>query len=169
VKPQPERTVFRMPPAPVAETLRPAPSRRVCHRRGSRIQAAPSTGEYSACAGAARCGIEPAPRRDRRRVRRALPRRNRRPNRRTWLRPRAEPKPRPRRRALRHRWRRSGQPRRPVDDRALGLKLGRVVLDPGHGGKMPERSARAGLEEKALVLDVAQRLGVLITQRLGSE
>lgn len=53
--------------------------------------------------------------------------------------------------------------------RALGLKLGRVVLDPGHGGHDTGTVGPGGLEEKALVLDVAQRLGALITQRLGSE
>ncbi|MGC9971450.1 MAG: N-acetylmuramoyl-L-alanine amidase [Bryobacteraceae bacterium] len=53
--------------------------------------------------------------------------------------------------------------------RALGLKLGRVVLDPGHGGQDAGTIGLGGLEEKTLVLDVAQRLGALITQRLGSE
>jgi N-acetylmuramoyl-L-alanine amidase len=53
--------------------------------------------------------------------------------------------------------------------RALGLKLGRVVLDPGHGGQDQGTVGAGGLEEKFLVLDVAQRLGALITQRLGSE
>ena len=53
--------------------------------------------------------------------------------------------------------------------RALGLKLGRVVLDPGHGGQDAGTVGPGGLEEKTLVLDVAQRLGALIIQRLGSE
>jgi N-acetylmuramoyl-L-alanine amidase len=53
--------------------------------------------------------------------------------------------------------------------RALGLKLGRVVLDPGHGGQDAGTIGPGGLEEKTLVLDVAQRLGALIVQRLGSE
>lgn len=53
--------------------------------------------------------------------------------------------------------------------RALGLKLGRVVLDPGHGGHDTGTIGPGGLEEKTLVLDIAQRLGTLITQRLGSE
>lgn len=53
--------------------------------------------------------------------------------------------------------------------RALGLKLGRVVLDPGHGGQDTGTVGPGGLEEKTLVLDVAQRLGALIAQRLGSE
>jgi N-acetylmuramoyl-L-alanine amidase len=53
--------------------------------------------------------------------------------------------------------------------RALGLKLGRVVLDPGHGGHDVGTHGPSGLYEKDLVLDVAQRLGALIEERLGSE
>jgi N-acetylmuramoyl-L-alanine amidase len=53
--------------------------------------------------------------------------------------------------------------------RALGLKLDRVVIDPGHGGHDTGTIGRGGFQEKDLVLDVAKRLGVLITRRLGSE
>lgn len=53
--------------------------------------------------------------------------------------------------------------------RALGLKLGRIVLDPGHGGHDTGTIGPGGLQEKDLVLDIAQRLGKLIEQRLGSE
>lgn len=53
--------------------------------------------------------------------------------------------------------------------RALGLKLGKVVLDPGHGGQDHGTTGPTGLTEKDLVLDIAQRLGALIEQRLGSE
>jgi len=53
--------------------------------------------------------------------------------------------------------------------RALGLKVGRVVIDPGHGGHDKGSIGPAGLMEKELVLDVAQRLGKLIEERLGSE
>ncbi len=53
--------------------------------------------------------------------------------------------------------------------RALGLKLDRVVIDPGHGGHDTGTIGPTGLMEKDLVLDVAHRLGALITQRLGSE
>jgi len=53
--------------------------------------------------------------------------------------------------------------------RTLGLKLGRVVLDPGHGGHDYGTSSANGLHEKDLVLDVAKRLGALIEERLGSE
>jgi N-acetylmuramoyl-L-alanine amidase len=53
--------------------------------------------------------------------------------------------------------------------RVLGLKLGRVVIDPGHGGHDFGTSGPTGLHEKDLVLDVAQRLGALIERRLNSE
>lgn len=53
--------------------------------------------------------------------------------------------------------------------RALGLKVGRVVIDPGHGGHDHGSTGPGGLMEKELVLDVAQRLGKLIEERLGSE
>jgi N-acetylmuramoyl-L-alanine amidase len=53
--------------------------------------------------------------------------------------------------------------------RALGLKVGRVVLDPGHGGHDTGTVGPEGLREKDLVLDVSQRLGRLIEDRMGSE
>ena len=53
--------------------------------------------------------------------------------------------------------------------RALGLKIRRVVLDPGHGGHDDGTVGPNGLLEKDLVLDVALRLGKLIESRMGSE
>jgi N-acetylmuramoyl-L-alanine amidase len=53
--------------------------------------------------------------------------------------------------------------------RALGLKLGRVVLDPGHGGHDAGTHGPSGLTEKDLVLDISQRLAALLQDRLGSE
>jgi N-acetylmuramoyl-L-alanine amidase len=53
--------------------------------------------------------------------------------------------------------------------RVLGLKLGRVVIDPGHGGKDVGTHGPSGLYEKEVVLDVSRRLGALIEQRLGSD
>lgn len=53
--------------------------------------------------------------------------------------------------------------------RVLGLKVGRIVLDPGHGGHDTGTVGPEGLREKDLVLDVAKRLGALIEERLGSE
>ena len=53
--------------------------------------------------------------------------------------------------------------------RALGLKINRVVIDPGHGGHDDGTVGPKGLLEKDLVLDVAQRLGKLVEQRMGAE
>ncbi len=53
--------------------------------------------------------------------------------------------------------------------RALGLKLRRVMIDPGHGGHDQGSSGPTGLLEKELVLDVARRLGEMIEATLGSE
>ncbi len=53
--------------------------------------------------------------------------------------------------------------------RTLGLKIGRIVIDPGHGGHDPGTRGPTGLTEKKLVLDVALRLKKLIEGKLGSE
>jgi N-acetylmuramoyl-L-alanine amidase len=53
--------------------------------------------------------------------------------------------------------------------RVLGLKIGRIVLDPGHGGQDAGTIGPNGLREKDLVLDIAHRLGALIEERLNSE
>jgi N-acetylmuramoyl-L-alanine amidase len=53
--------------------------------------------------------------------------------------------------------------------RALGLKVGRVVIDPGHGGQDQGTQGPKGLVEKEVVLDVARRVGKLIEDRLGAE
>ena len=53
--------------------------------------------------------------------------------------------------------------------RVLGLKINRVVIDPGHGGQNDGATGGKGLVEKDLVLDVSLRLGKLISERMGSE
>jgi N-acetylmuramoyl-L-alanine amidase len=53
--------------------------------------------------------------------------------------------------------------------RTLGLKIRRVVLDPGHGGHDHGTTGHSGLIEKELVLDVTRRLGVLLEQNMGCE
>jgi N-acetylmuramoyl-L-alanine amidase len=53
--------------------------------------------------------------------------------------------------------------------RALGLKIGRIVIDPGHGGHDSGTLGVDGIEEKDVVLDVALRLGKLLHDRLGAE
>jgi N-acetylmuramoyl-L-alanine amidase len=50
--------------------------------------------------------------------------------------------------------------------RALGLKIGRIVIDPGHGGHDTGTIGPTGLMEKDLCLDVALRLGKIIQQKL---
>jgi N-acetylmuramoyl-L-alanine amidase len=149
VKPMPERAVFRMPPAPVAETRRPAPEPpSLPPARLPGVRQAPET---------VRVAAPPAPR-----VAEAKPV------------VQAPPAPTPRvaetksAPAVALAAQRDSRGDRSMI-RALGLKLGRVVLDPGHGGQDAGTIGPGGLEEKTLVLDVAQRLGVLITQRLGSE
>jgi N-acetylmuramoyl-L-alanine amidase len=53
--------------------------------------------------------------------------------------------------------------------RALGLKIGKIVIDPGHGGHDTGTIGPNGLEEKELVLDVAKRLGKLLQARMGAD
>lgn len=53
--------------------------------------------------------------------------------------------------------------------RALGLKIGKIVIDPGHGGHDTGTIGPQGLEEKGLVLDIGRRLGKLLQTRLGAE
>ncbi len=53
--------------------------------------------------------------------------------------------------------------------RALGLKIGRIVIDAGHGGHDSGTIGVDGIEEKDVVLDVALRLGKMLHERLGAE
>jgi N-acetylmuramoyl-L-alanine amidase len=53
--------------------------------------------------------------------------------------------------------------------RALGLKIGKIVIDPGHGGHDTGTIGPNGLLEKDVALDVAKRLGRLLETRLGAE
>lgn len=53
--------------------------------------------------------------------------------------------------------------------RALGLKIGKIVIDPGHGGHDTGTIGPTGLKEKDLALDVALRLGKMIEDKLGAE
>ena len=50
--------------------------------------------------------------------------------------------------------------------RVLGLKIGRIVIDPGHGGHDTGTIGPTGLMEKDLCLDIALRLEKIIQQRL---
>ena len=53
--------------------------------------------------------------------------------------------------------------------RALGLKIGKIVIDPGHGGHDTGTIGPEGLQEKDLVLEVGRKLGKLLETRLGAE
>jgi N-acetylmuramoyl-L-alanine amidase len=53
--------------------------------------------------------------------------------------------------------------------RVLGLKIGKVVIDPGHGGHDAGSTGVTGLVEKEVTLDIAKRLAALIEENLGSE
>ncbi len=53
--------------------------------------------------------------------------------------------------------------------RALGLKVGRIVIDAGHGGHDTGTIGPNGLLEKDLVLDVSLRLGRLLQGRMGAD
>ncbi len=50
--------------------------------------------------------------------------------------------------------------------RALGLKTGRIVIDAGHGGHDTGTIGPSGLMEKDVCLDVALRVGKLVSERL---
>ncbi len=52
--------------------------------------------------------------------------------------------------------------------KALGLGIGRVVIDPGHGGKDPGCMWR-GLKEKDITLDIAKRVAEKLRKRMGCE
>jgi N-acetylmuramoyl-L-alanine amidase len=53
--------------------------------------------------------------------------------------------------------------------RMLGLKIGRIVLDPGHGGHDQGSIGPGGLLEKDLVLSLAIELQKLLEEKLGAD
>ncbi|MFN8008218.1 MAG: N-acetylmuramoyl-L-alanine amidase [Terriglobia bacterium] len=53
--------------------------------------------------------------------------------------------------------------------RTLGLKIGRIVIDPGHGGHDTGTVGPSGLQEKDLVLDISMRLKALVETKLDGE
>jgi len=53
--------------------------------------------------------------------------------------------------------------------RALGLKIGKIVVDAGHGGHDTGTIGPGGLLEKDLVLDVALRLGKMLETKMGAD
>ncbi len=53
--------------------------------------------------------------------------------------------------------------------RMLGLKVGRIVIDPGHGGHDQGTIGPAGFAEKDLVLSIALNLQKMLQEKLGAE
>jgi N-acetylmuramoyl-L-alanine amidase len=53
--------------------------------------------------------------------------------------------------------------------RMLGLKIGRIVLDPGHGGHDTGTIGKGGLREKELVLEVAKQLKSMLEDKIHAE
>jgi len=53
--------------------------------------------------------------------------------------------------------------------RMLGLKVGRIVIDPGHGGPDLGTVGPGGLLEKDLVLSMARGLRKILQEKLGAE
>ncbi|MEJ2109475.1 MAG: N-acetylmuramoyl-L-alanine amidase, partial [Acidobacteriota bacterium] len=53
--------------------------------------------------------------------------------------------------------------------RVLGLKIGRIVIDPGHGGHDLGTVGPGGSVEKDLVLKLALRLKEILNQKLGAD
>jgi N-acetylmuramoyl-L-alanine amidase len=53
--------------------------------------------------------------------------------------------------------------------RTLGLKVGRIVIDPGHGGHDTGSVGPDGLMEKDLVLALARNLKEMLEEKLGAE
>ncbi len=51
--------------------------------------------------------------------------------------------------------------------RQLGLQVGTIVIDPGHGGGDPGAIGRTGLQEKFVTLDIARKLQQKLEQQLG--
>jgi len=51
----------------------------------------------------------------------------------------------------------------------LGLKVGRIIIDPGHGGKDPGAMGKRGLKEKDINLKIAKKLEKLLKKRFKGE
>jgi N-acetylmuramoyl-L-alanine amidase len=53
--------------------------------------------------------------------------------------------------------------------RVLGLKISRIVIDPGHGGHDQGTNGPGGMLEKTLVLSLAHTLKTMLEERMGAE
>ena len=60
-------------------------------------------------------------------------------------------------------------PDKPTLAQQLGLKIKRIVIDAGHGGKDPGAIGKRGLQEKDVVLKIAKGLKETLVSELGAE
>ena len=60
-------------------------------------------------------------------------------------------------------------PDKPTLAHQLGLKIKRIVIDAGHGGKDPGAIGKGGLQEKDVVLKIAKGLKETLVSELGAE
>jgi len=60
-------------------------------------------------------------------------------------------------------------PDKPTLAQQLGLKIKRIVIDAGHGGKDPGAIGKGGLQEKDVVLKIAKGLKETLVSELGAE
>ncbi|OGQ44552.1 MAG: hypothetical protein A2W63_04115 [Deltaproteobacteria bacterium RIFCSPLOWO2_02_44_9] len=65
--------------------------------------------------------------------------------------------------------RREPTPDKPTLAQQLGLKIKRIVIDAGHGGKDPGAIGKRGLQEKDVVLKIAKGLKETLVSELGAE
>src|SRR3989304_2709889 len=65
--------------------------------------------------------------------------------------------------------RREPTPDKPTLAQQLGLKIKRIVIDAGHGGKDPAAIGKGGLQEKDVVLKIAKGLKETLSKETGAE
>ncbi|MDY6853525.1 MAG: N-acetylmuramoyl-L-alanine amidase [Thermodesulfobacteriota bacterium] len=63
----------------------------------------------------------------------------------------------------------SNKDKAPTLTQQLSLGIGKIVIDPGHGGRDPGAIGPTGLKEKDVVLNIAKKLESVIKERLGCE
>jgi N-acetylmuramoyl-L-alanine amidase len=63
----------------------------------------------------------------------------------------------------------SNKSKAPTLTQQLGLGIGKIVIDPGHGGRDPGAVGPTGLKEKDVVLRIAKKLELVIKEKLGCE
>lgn len=63
----------------------------------------------------------------------------------------------------------SNKSKAPTLTQQLCLGIGKIVIDPGHGGRDPGAVGPTGLKEKDVVLKIAKKLELVIQEKLGCE